>query len=108
MAQRVGRAVDAGRLAVPHGQHAVEARAGQVAGELAAPGGGRAELLVEAGTGDDVVAARTASRWRCELLVEAAERRALVAGDERAGVQAAARVGAVLVEREPDERLDAR
>ena len=49
----------------------------------------------------------TSSRLRAELLVEAAERRALVAGDHRAGHEAAAAVGAVLVEREPDEALEA-
>ena len=42
-----------------------------------------------------------------ELLVEAAERRALVAGDERAGLQAARAVGAVLVEQHAHEGLDA-
>ena len=45
-------------------------------------------------------------RWR--LAVEAAERRALVARDHRAGVQSTAAVGAVLVERQPDEPLEAR
>ena len=43
-----------------------------------------------------------------DLLVEPAERRALVAGDEGGGVQAGADVGAVLVEQDADERLDAR
>ena len=43
-----------------------------------------------------------------ELPVEPAERGALVAGYERARVQPAARVGAVLVERDSDERLDPR
>ena len=41
-----------------------------------------------------------------QLLVEATERRALVAGDHRAGVEAAAAVGAVLVERQADEALE--
>src|SRR5687767_5258324 len=41
-----------------------------------------------------------------ELPVEPAEGGALVAGDERARLQPAARVGPVLVERDPDERLD--
>ena len=40
-----------------------------------------------------------------KLLVEPAERRALVAGDERARVEAAVAVGAVLVEHEPHEAL---
>ena len=43
-----------------------------------------------------------------ELAVKAAERRALVARDHRAGVQSAAAVGAMLVERQPDEPLQAR
>ncbi len=43
-----------------------------------------------------------------ELLVEPAERRALVAGDHRAGVKPAAAVGAVLVERQAHEALHAR
>ena len=48
VAERVGGAVESGRLAVPHGEHAVVARAGQAAGELASPGRGGAELLVQA------------------------------------------------------------
>ncbi|PYO17652.1 MAG: hypothetical protein DMD88_19960 [Candidatus Rokuibacteriota bacterium] len=39
--------------------------------------------------------------------VEAAEGRATVARNQRRGVEPAAAVGAVLVERQPDERLDA-
>ena len=43
-----------------------------------------------------------------ERLVEPAERRAAIAGDEGRGAQAAPRVGAVLVERQAHQRLDAR
>src|SRR5437867_669498 len=43
-----------------------------------------------------------------ERQVEAAEGRAAVAGDQRRGVEAAPPVRAVLVERQPDEGLDAR
>jgi hypothetical protein len=38
--------------------------------------------------------------------VVAAERRARIAGDERAGAQPAAAIAAVLIERQPDQRLD--
>ena len=82
VAQGVGGAVEAGRLAVPHGQHAVVLGAGQLRGQLAAPGRGGAELLVEAGHVADVVLLDELAVAR-ELLVEAAERRALVAGDHR-------------------------
>ena len=105
--QRVGRAVEAGRLAVPHGKHAVVLRAGELRGELAAPGRRGAELLVEAGHVAHVVLLDELA-VAGELLVEAAERRALVAGDHRAGVQAAAGIRAVLVERKADEPLKAR
>ncbi len=85
---------------------AVVPRARQRARELAAPRGGGAELLVQAGDVEDVVV-RADPAVALKLLVQAAERRALVAGDHRAGVQAAAAVGAVLVERQAHERLDA-
>jgi hypothetical protein len=42
-----------------------------------------------------------------ELLVEPAERRALIARDHRSGVKPAPAVGAMLVQREPDQRLHA-
>ena len=42
-----------------------------------------------------------------ELLVEPTQRRSAIAGDLRTGVQAAATVGPVLVERQPDQRLHA-
>jgi hypothetical protein len=104
VAERVGGAVETRRLAVPHGQHAVVLRAGQLAGELAAPRRGGTELLVEPGHVLDVVALYELA-VAGELLVEPAERRALVAGDHRARHEAAAKVGAVLVERQPDEAL---
>jgi hypothetical protein len=106
VAKGVGGTVEAGRLAVPHGEHAVVLGAGELAGQLAAPGGGRAELLVEAGHVAHVVSLDELA-VAGELLVEATERRALVAGDHRAGQEAAAEIGPVLVEREPYETLNA-
>jgi hypothetical protein len=43
-----------------------------------------------------------------ELLIEAAERRALIAGDERARQEAAFAIGSVLVEEQPDQALHSR
>ena len=57
--------------------------------------------LVDAGAMDQIVLSRQRAELR-ELAVEAAERRALVAGDERAGAQAGRGVGALLVEQQPD------
>ena len=95
-----------GALPYHMAEHAVVLRAGQLAGELAAPRRRGAELLVQAGHVLDVVALDQLA-VAGELLVEAAERRALVAGDHRAGHEPAAEVGAVLVERKPDEALEA-
>ncbi len=105
MSEGVRRAVDAGRLAVPHRESAVEARAGKRARELRTPRGRRAEFLVETRDGEHVVLLAHLA-LALELAVEAAEGGALVAGHERARLQSAARIGAVLVERDPDESLD--
>src|SRR5918994_622450 len=77
VAERVGGAVEAGRLAVPHRQHAVVLGAGQLRGQLAPPGGGGAQLLVQAGHVANVVLLDELP-VAGQLLVEAAERRALV------------------------------
>ena len=74
--------------------------------ELAAHDRRGAELLVEAGPVDDPVALEQRPAVD-ELAVEAAEGRALVAGDEPGGAQAVATVGPHLVERHPHQRLDA-
>ncbi len=74
--------------------------------ELAAPRGGGAELLVEARHVVDEVVLEQLAVAR-QLLVEAAQRGALVAGDHRPGGQPATAVGAVLLEHEAYERLHA-
>jgi hypothetical protein len=106
VAQGIGRAVEPGGLAVPHAEHAVVARARQVLRELAAPGRSGAELLVQPRhVADEVLLEQLAVAL--ELAVEPAQRRALVAGDQGAGQQPAAEVGTVMVDHEPDQRLDA-
>jgi hypothetical protein len=106
VAQGVGGAVQAGRLAVPHAEHAVVLRARQLGGQLAAPRRGGAELLVEPGHVPHVMVVEELP-VPLELLVEPAQRRALIARDHRARVKAAGAVGAVLVEHETHEPLQA-
>ena len=86
VADRVGGAVDARRLAVPDAEHAVVARARQRRRPSASPRprSRRAPRSRPAGGRGRPTSSRAA-----ELLVEAAERRALVAGD--AGCAAASR-----------------
>ena len=107
VAQRIRGAVEPRGLSVPHAEHAVVLGAGKLTSELATPGRRRAELLVERGhVGDQVLVEQLAVARKLD--VEPAERRALVARDQRAGREPAAPVGAVLVEHEAHERLHAR
>jgi hypothetical protein len=100
-------AVDARPLAIPHAQHAVVLRPREQVGELRAVDRRRAQILVEAGDEDDVVLGQEL-RVALEREVETTERRAAIPRDQRRRAHAAAHVGAVLVQRQPDERLDAR
>ena len=106
VAEDVAAPVDPRRLAVPHAEHAVVARAAVEVRELAAEHGGGAEVLVHARDEDDLVLAEEAA-VALDRLVEPAERRSSVPGDQGRRVEAAAAIRAVLVEREADERLDA-
>src|SRR5207249_12082950 len=55
MLERVHRAVDAGALAVPDTEYAIDPGAGEHADLLAAPYGGRRQILVETGCELDVM-----------------------------------------------------
>ncbi len=104
MPERVGGPIETGCLAVPHAEDAVVARAGKAGGELAPPRRGGPELLVQARDVEDVVLLADGAPAP-ELLIEPAERRALIAGDEGGGMEVATAVGTVLVERDAHERL---
>ena len=87
VAQGVARAVDARPLAIPDAEHAIDGRAGKAVEILRAPDRGRGEVLVEAGAEDDVVLLEQRRRAP-ELDVVAPERRAAIAGNISAGVEA--------------------
>ena len=95
-----------GRLAVPHAEHAVVARAGEQVGLLAAPDGGGGQVLVEAFLEDHLGGVQVLARPR-GLLVEPAQRRAAIAGDEACRVQPRRLVQPVLVHQDAEQRLDA-
>ena len=105
--QGVARAVDAGALPVPDGEHAVVLRALEEVRLLGAPDRRRSEVFVHAGLEADVV--------RLELLaglpereVVGAERRAAVARDEARRREARREVAPALLEGQPHQRLHAR
>ena len=94
------------RLAVPHAEHAVVPGLREESRHLAAVHRGGAQILVEPGGEHDVVGPEQRGH-PLERLVEPAERRAAVARDERRRLEASPDVGAMLIEGEPDQRLDA-
>jgi hypothetical protein len=91
----VAAAIDARALAVPHREHTVVLCAGEEVQLLRAPDRGRGEVLVQPGLEPDVVALEVRARAP-QRLVEAAERRAAVAGDEAGGVEPGALVAHAL------------
>ncbi|OPZ02233.1 MAG: hypothetical protein BWZ09_02581 [Alphaproteobacteria bacterium ADurb.BinA305] len=106
VAEDVAGPVHAGSLAVPDGEHAIDLGVGVEAELLRAPHRGRGEVLVEPGLEADVHRLEEALRLP-ELLVDAAERRAAVAGDEAGGVQAGGLVAQLLHHRQAYQGLDA-
>ena len=95
VAEDVAGAVDARALAVPHAEHAIELAFAAQLGLLRAPQRGGGEFLVEAGLELDVGGGEQAAGAH-QLLVEPAERRAAIAGDIAAGIEAGAAVALLL------------
>ncbi len=107
VAQRVARPVDAGALAVPHAEHAIEPAFAAQLRLLGAPERRGGQILVDGGLEQDVVL--PAERLGAlELIVEPAERGAAVAGDVACRVQAGARVARLLHQAHAHQRLIAR
>lgn len=104
--EHVAAAVDAWPLAVPHGEHTVIARTGEQVGLLAAPHGGGAQLFVDAGLEVDVVFLEVLARVP-QALVQAAQRRAAIAGDEAGGIESEGGVTLLLQHGQAGERLSA-
>ena len=107
MPDRITGAVDAGALAVPHAEDPVVLAVVERDGQLAAHHGGGGEFLVDARLVDDREVGHRAQR-PLDLLAERADRRALIAADERRGVEAVATIQADLIAGQPGDRLQAR
>ncbi|MDQ1091320.1 hypothetical protein QE400_000733 [Xanthomonas sacchari] len=104
--EHVAATVHARALAVPHGVHAIHARAGEQVGLLRAPDHGRAQVLVEPGLEHHVGCVQVLARAP-QFQVEPAQRAAAVAADEAAGVQPGGAVAQLLHQRQPHQRLHA-
>nr|WP_294567104.1 hypothetical protein [uncultured Rhodopila sp.] len=104
--ERVAGAVHARTLAVPHAVDAVVLGAREGVEFLRAVDHRGGEVLVDARLEADVVR-RHQLLLRPEFLVEHAERGAPVARHQSGGVQPGGAVEAVLLEQQPQQRLDA-
>src|SRR5690606_28091527 len=107
MAENVARTVDARALAVPDGKDAVMLALAKQFRLLRAPAGGGGQLLVQAGLEHDVGGGELIPGFP-ELLVEAAEGRAAVSGNETGCVQSCKPVALALHEQHADDRLRTR
>ena len=105
MFEHVSGAVDAGRLAVPHAEDAIVQRAGKQVRLLAAPDGGGAQILIDRFLEHDIAGLEQLAR-PFGLLVQSAQRRAAIAGDETRGVQARPLVEATLVQQDAQQGLN--
>ena len=102
--ERIDGTIDAGPLAVPDAEHAIDLGAGKHADLLAAPHGRRRKVLVEAGRELDVMLLEEGFRAPQRVVVHA-ERRAAVARYEAGGVEALRAVAFALQHRQADQRL---
>ncbi len=102
----VAAAVDARPLAVPHGIDAIDRRIAEKVGLLGAPDRRRRQVLVQARPEDDVVLVKQVLGFP-QLLIQPAQRRAAVAGDVAAGVEADRAVTLLLHQRQAHQGLGA-
>ena len=104
--EHVTAAVHARALAVPHGKHAVVVGAFKQISLLRAPDHGRAQVLVQAGREHDVGIGQMLFGFP-QFQIEAAQRRAAVAGDEAGAVDPGGAVAHLLHQRQAHQRLHA-
>ena len=102
----IAAAVYAGALAVPHAEYAVVFRAREHVQLLRAPDRGRGEVFIYAGLELHVVRRQVGLRAP-QRLIEPAERRAAIAGNEACGVQARPLVAFALQQQEANQCLGA-
>ena len=100
----VATAVHAGALAVPDGEHPVVLRVRIQVDLLGAPDRGGGEVFVDARLEFDAMLVEELLRLP-ERLVESAERRAAIPGNESGGVQARGEIADPLQHRQAHQRL---
>ncbi len=105
VAEHVAGAIDARAFAVPHAEDAIAAAFAHEVALLGAPQGGRRHVLVDRRPGQDALGLEQMAGL-AQLLIEAAERRAAIAGNVAAGGEAGGPVARLLQQRQTHQGLD--
>ncbi len=105
MTEDVAGAVDAGTLAVPHGEHAVVFALATEFRLLRAPDRGRGQVLVNAALETDIVLAEKRG-GALKLAVQSAKWRSAITGDVACGIEAVTPVQLLLHQAESHQRLE--
>ncbi len=106
MAEHVAATIDARALAVPEREDAGMAGAGEQIDLLATPYGSGGEIFIDARLEHDVVRLQVLARFP-QCLVEAAERRAAIAGNEAGSVESSGGIAFALHQQQAHQRLAA-
>ena len=106
MLEDVAAAIDAGSLAVPHREHAIDLGAGIEIELLRAPDRRRGQVFVQTGLKFNVVALEK-FRGFPQREIEGAKRRTAIPGHEAGRVQTGELVALTLQGQQTDERLNA-
>ncbi len=104
--EHVAAAIDARAFPIPHAEDAVVPRAREHADLLGPPEGARREIFVDPGLEFHMVLLEVLARAP-QRLIETAERRAAITGDEARGIQAGGPVTLALQHRQAYQRLRA-
>jgi hypothetical protein len=104
VAEGIAGAIDAGALAVPHAEHAIELAFAAQFGLLGSPQRRSSEFFVDARLKFDV-GGRKAARGADKLLVETTKRRSAVPRDKACGIQSGAPIELLLHQAGTDQRL---
>ena len=104
--EHVAATVHAGSLAIPQGEHPVVIRFPDQVHLLRAPHGGGGEFFVDTGLEFDVMRFEMLGCLP-QRLVESAQRRAAIAGDETGGIEPCRQITPALDQSQAHQRLDA-
>ena len=104
MAQHIARAINAGPLAVPNAENAIQTRARGQMHLLRTPDGGRGQILIQPRLKHHIMCAEP-FRLPRQFTVKSAQRRTAIAGNETAGAETLCRIHFLPQHRQTHQRM---